>query len=136
MESSQTLAVLQNPWSGGDFLGSGGALTLLKRPLATVFEDARGLNVRVLRQAQRRLFTAELEALIAKHEADARACELAKIYDLHRTTVARHVARAGKTRPAMIEAKIHEAVALFRTGGRCITSVSTWAWRIRRFGGC
>jgi hypothetical protein len=52
----------------------------------TVFEDARGPNVRVLRQAQRRLAPAELEALIAEYEAGARVCELAKVYDLHRTT--------------------------------------------------
>ena len=82
----------------------------------TVFEDARGPNVRVLRQAQRRLSPVELEALIAAYEAGARVCELAKVYDLHRTTVAKHVARAGKTRPVMTEAQIDEAVALYRDG--------------------
>lgn len=82
----------------------------------TVFEDARGPNVRVLRQAQRRLSPAELEALIAEYEAGARVCELAKVYDLHRTTVARHIARAGKTRPVMTEAQIDEAVVLYRDG--------------------
>ena len=82
----------------------------------TVFEDARGPNVRVLRQAQRRLSLAELEALIAEYEAGARVCELGKIYDLHRTTVARHIAGAGKTRPVMTEAQIDEAVVLYREG--------------------
>ena len=82
----------------------------------TVFEDARGPNVRELRQAQRRLSPAELEALIAEYEAGARLCELAKVYDLHRTTVARHVVRAGKTRPVMTEAQIDEAVVLYRDG--------------------
>ena len=82
----------------------------------TVFEDARGPNVRVLRQAQRRLSPAELAALIADYEAGTRVCELAKAYELHRTTVARHVARAGKTRPVMTEAQIDEAVALYREG--------------------
>ena len=82
----------------------------------TVFEDARGPNVRLLRQAQRRLAPAELEALIAEYEAGARVCELAKHYDLHRTIVARHVARAGKTRPVMTEAQIDEAVVLCRDG--------------------
>lgn len=82
----------------------------------TVFEDARGPNVRVLRQAQRRLSPAELEALIAEYEAGARVCELAKVYDLHRTTVARHVAHAGKTRPVMTQAQIDEAVALYGDG--------------------
>ena len=82
----------------------------------TVFEDARGPNVRVLRQAQRRLSPVELEALIAGYEAGARVCELAKAYDLHRTTVARHVARAGKTRPVMTEAQIDEAVRLYGEG--------------------
>jgi DNA-binding transcriptional regulator LsrR (DeoR family) len=82
----------------------------------TVFEDARGPNVRVLRQAQRRLSPVELEALIAGYEAGARVCELAKVYDLHRTTVARHVARAGKTRPLMTEAQIDEAVGLYGDG--------------------
>ncbi len=82
----------------------------------TVFEDARGPNVRVLRQAQRRLSSAELEALIAEYEAGARVCELAKVYDLHRTTVARHVARAGKTRPIMTDAQIDEAVRLYGDG--------------------
>ena len=81
-----------------------------------MFEDARGPNVRELRQAQRRVSPAELEALIAEYEAGARVCELAKIYDLHRTTVARHVARAGKTRPVMTEAQIDEAVVLYRDG--------------------
>ena len=78
-----------------------------------VFEDARGPNVRVLRQAQRRLSPAELEALIAEHEAGARVCELAKGYDLHRTTVANHVARAGMTRPVMTEEQIDEGVVLY-----------------------
>ena len=82
----------------------------------TVFEDARGPNVRVLRQVQRRLSPAELEALIAEYDAGARVGELAKLYDLHRTTVARHVARAGKTRPVMTEAQIDEAVRLYRDG--------------------
>jgi DNA-binding transcriptional regulator LsrR (DeoR family) len=54
--------------------------------------------------------------LIAEYEAGTRVCELAKIYDLHRTTVARHVARAGKTRPVMTEAQIDEAVVLYRGG--------------------
>ena len=81
-----------------------------------VFEDARGPNVRVLRQAQRRLSPAELEALIAECEAGARVCELAKVYRLHRTTVARHVARAGKTRPVMTEEQIDKAVALYGDG--------------------
>ena len=82
----------------------------------TVFEDARGPNVRVLRQAQRRLSPAELEALIAEYEAGARVCELAKVYELHRTTVAKHVARAGKTRPVMTETQIEEAVVLYQDG--------------------
>ncbi len=82
----------------------------------TVFEDARGPNVRVLRQAQRRLAPAELEVLTAEYEAGARVGELAKVYDLHRTTVARHVARAGKTRPVMTEEQIDEAVLLYRDG--------------------
>jgi DNA-binding transcriptional regulator LsrR (DeoR family) len=82
----------------------------------TMFEDARGPNVRVLRQAQRRLAPAELEALIAEYEAGARVGELAKIYDLHRTTVAEHIARAGKTRPIMTETQIDEAVRLYREG--------------------
>ena len=82
----------------------------------TVFEDARGPNVRVLRQAQRRLAPAEMEALIAAYGAGARVCELAKVYELHRTTVARHVARAGKSRPVMTEAQIDEAVFLYRDG--------------------
>jgi DNA-binding transcriptional regulator LsrR (DeoR family) len=72
--------------------------------------------VRVLRQAQRRLSSAELEALIAEYEAGARVCELAKVYDLHRTTVAQHVARAGKTRPVMTEGQIDEAVLLYQDG--------------------
>jgi DNA-binding transcriptional regulator LsrR (DeoR family) len=82
----------------------------------TVFEDARGPNVRVLRQAQRRLAPVELEALVAEYEAGARVCELAKVYRLHRTTAARHVARAGKTRPVMTEVQIDEAVVLYRDG--------------------
>ena len=82
----------------------------------TVFEDARGLNVRVLRQAQRRLAAAELEALIAEYEAGARVCGLAKAQGLHRTTVARHIARAGRTRPVMTEAQIDEAVRLYGDG--------------------
>ncbi len=72
----------------------------------TVFEDARGPNVRVLRQAQRRLSPTELETLIAEYEAGARVCELARVYGIHRTTVARHVARAGKTRPVMTNPQI------------------------------
>ncbi|TWE10365.1 hypothetical protein [Rudaeicoccus suwonensis] len=82
----------------------------------TVFEDARGPNVRVLRQAQRRLAPAAFEALIAEYEAGARVCELAKTYELHRTTVARHVAHAGKTRPVVTEAQIDEAVRLYGEG--------------------
>ena len=82
----------------------------------TVFEDARGPNVRALRQAQRRLSPTELQALIAEYEGGARVCELAKVYDLHRTTVAKHVARAGKTRPVMTEAQIDEAVVLYGYG--------------------
>ena len=82
----------------------------------TVFEDARGPNVRVLRQVQRRLAAAELEALIAEYEAGARVGELAKVYELHRATVARHVGRAGKTRPVMTEEQIDEAVGLYREG--------------------
>ncbi len=59
-----------------------------------------------LRQAQRRLSPAKLEALIADYEAGGRVGELVKVYGPHRTTVAAHVARAGKTRPVMTEAQI------------------------------
>ena len=82
----------------------------------TVFEDARGPNVRELRQAQRRLSSAELKVLIADYEPGDRVGELAKVYRLHRTTVARHVARAGKTRLVMTEAQIDEAVVLYGDG--------------------
>jgi hypothetical protein len=82
----------------------------------TVFEDARGPNVRVLRQGQRRLSSAELKGLLAEYDAGARVGELAKVYGLHRTTVAGHVARAGKTRPVMTEAQIDEAVRLYGDG--------------------
>jgi DNA-binding transcriptional regulator LsrR (DeoR family) len=82
----------------------------------TVFEDARGPNVRELRQAQRRLSPVELKALIADYEAGGRVGELARVYGLHRTTVAGHVARAGKTRPIMTEAQIDKAVALYGDG--------------------
>jgi hypothetical protein len=50
--------------------GKGG--NVAQEPPVTVFEDARGPNVRVLRQAQRRLAPAELEALIVEYEAGAR----------------------------------------------------------------
>ncbi|MGH2904757.1 MAG: hypothetical protein ACRDK7_14420 [Solirubrobacteraceae bacterium] len=82
----------------------------------TVFEDARGPNVRELRQVQPRLSPAELKALIGDYEAGGRVGELAKVYGLDRTTVAGHVARAGKTRPVMSEAQIDEAVLLYRAG--------------------
>jgi DNA invertase Pin-like site-specific DNA recombinase len=95
-------------------VGKGGKVA--QEPPVTVFEDARGPNVRVLRQAQRRLAPAESEALIADYEAGARVGERAKAYRLHRTTVAGHVARAGKTRPVMTEAQIDEAVLLYRDG--------------------
>jgi hypothetical protein len=72
--------------------------------------------VRVLRQAQRRLAPADLGASIAEYEAGARVSELATVYDLHRTTVAKHVARAGKTRPVMTETQIDEAVRLHGAG--------------------
>jgi len=94
----------------------GKGANVAQEPPVTVFEDTRGPNVRVLRQAQRRLSPAELEALIAEYEAGARICELAKVYDLHRTTVAGHVARAGKTRPVMTDAQIDEAVRLYGEG--------------------
>jgi hypothetical protein len=58
------------------------------------------------------------EALIAEYGAGARVCELAKFYHLHRTMVARHVARVGITRPVMTEAQIDEAVVLFATTQR------------------
>jgi len=95
-------------------IGKGGKVA--QESPVTVFEDARGPNVRELRQAQRRLPPAELEALIADYEAGGRVGELAKVYRLHRTTVARHVARAGKTRPVMTEAQIDEAVRLYQDG--------------------
>ena len=95
-------------------VGKGGKVAQ-QRPVS-VFEDARGPNVRELRQAQRRLSPAELEALIAEYEAGGRVCELAKVYGVHRTTVAKHVARAGKTRPVMTEAQIDAAVLLYRDG--------------------
>jgi hypothetical protein len=78
----------------------------------------------------------ELEALIAEYEAGARVGELAKVYELYRTTVARHVARAGKTRPVMTEAQIDEAVRLYWTGGRCTRWVSSARWQSQdAFGG-
>jgi hypothetical protein len=42
-----------------------------------------------------------------------------KVYELHRTTVAKHVARAGKAGPVMTEEQIDEAVdrRLFLVGG-------------------
>ncbi len=92
-------------------MGAGKGGKVAQEAPVTVFEDARGPNVRVLRQAQRRLSSAELAALIG-----ARVCELAKDYELHRTTVARHVARAGKTRPVMTGAQIDEAVRLCGDG--------------------
>jgi hypothetical protein len=93
-------------------VGKGGRVA--RESPVTVFEDARGPNVRELRQAQRRLAPAELEALIAGYEAGGRVGELANVYGLHRTTVAGHVARAGKTRPVMTEAQIDEAVLVYR----------------------
>ncbi len=93
------------------WVGEGGQVA--QEPPVTVFEDARGPNVRELRQAQHRLSPVELEALIADYEAGARVGELAKAYGLHRTTVTRQIARAGKTRPVMTEAEIDEAVLLY-----------------------
>lgn len=89
-----------------------------------VFEDARGPNVRELRHVQRRLSPPEVEALVADYEAGGRVGELARVYGLHRTTVAAHVARAGKTRGQLTEAQVDEAVRLYeqswslRTVGR------------------
>jgi transposase-like protein len=102
----------------------------------TVFEDARGPNVRELRQAQRRLTPAELAMLVAEYEAGARVCELAKVYDLHRTTVARHVARAGKTRPVMTDAQIDEAVRLYGDGWTLHNVGQHLGVATRRSGGC
>jgi len=82
----------------------------------TVFEDSRGPNVRVLRREQRWLSAAEMEALIAAYEAGARVCELAQVYGLHRTTVSRHIFRAGKAQPVMTEGQIDEAVRLYAEG--------------------
>lgn len=63
------------------------------------FEDARGPNIRELRCVQRRLSPAEVEALLADHEAGGRVGELARTYGIHRTTVSAHIARTGKARP-------------------------------------
>jgi DNA-binding transcriptional regulator LsrR (DeoR family) len=54
--------------------------------------------------------------LIAEYGSGARVDELAKLYELRRTTVARHVARAGKTPTVMTGAQIDEAVVLYRDG--------------------
>jgi hypothetical protein len=57
-----------------------------------------------------------MASLIADYEAGCRVGELAKVYRLHRTTVARHVARAGKTRPVITGAQIDEAIRLYGEG--------------------
>jgi hypothetical protein len=85
VESSQTLVRLQIPGKAPNSSVGKGRKAAQESPVA-VFEDARGPNVRVLRQAQRRLAPAELEALIAEYEAGGRVGELAKVYGLHRTT--------------------------------------------------
>jgi hypothetical protein len=80
------------------------------------FEDARGPNVRELRCVLRRLSAHEVEALLADYEAGGRVGELAKVYGIHRTTVSAHVARAGKTRGQLTEARADEAVRLYEQG--------------------
>lgn len=85
-------------------------------PPLTVFEDSRGPNVRVLRQEQRRLAPAELEALIAASRRARGSVSWPTSYGLHRTTVSRQVARAGKTRPVMTDDHIDEAVRLYAEG--------------------
>jgi hypothetical protein len=62
------------------------------------FEDARGPNVRELRQVQRRLSPVEVEALLADYEAGRHVGELARVYGIHRSTVSAHAARASNTR--------------------------------------
>lgn len=56
------------------------------------FEDPRGPNLRELCCVQRGLHAHEVEALIADCAAGRRVGELARIYDIHRTTVSAHVA--------------------------------------------
>ena len=65
---------------------------------------------------QRRLSAHEVEALLADYEAGGRVGELAKVYGIHRTTVSAHVARAGKTRGQLTEARVDEAVRLYEQG--------------------
>jgi hypothetical protein len=75
------------------------------------FEDARGPNIRELRCIQRRLSSAEVEALIADYEGGGRVGELARIDGIHRTTVSAHTSRAGKTRGQLTAAQVGEGGA-------------------------
>jgi hypothetical protein len=50
--------------------------------------------------------------------------ELAKVYGIHRTTVCAHVARAGKTRGQLTEARVDEAVRLYGQGCPCERSAT------------
>jgi hypothetical protein len=62
--------------------------------------------------------------------------ELAKVDGIHRTTVCAHVARAGKTRGQLTEARVDEAVRLYGQGLSLRAVGNRLNVTTRRSGGC
>jgi DNA-binding CsgD family transcriptional regulator len=73
------------------------------------------------RQAQRRLTSEQIDQLVGDYEAGDSMQNLARIWRLHRTTVADHLRRAGVVvRDRGIPAeKIDEAIRLYSEGCSC-----------------
>jgi hypothetical protein len=68
----------------------------LRRILAGNARDRPSARtVRSLRQKQRRLAADELAEVVARYEAGETANALAQLFDVHRTTIVRHVEAAG-----------------------------------------
>jgi DNA-binding CsgD family transcriptional regulator len=77
-----------------------------------------GVNVRTRRQVQHRLRPAEIEELVSSYLAGTKVKDVAVRHGINRSTVIRHINRAGVRRhyPTLSPEEVTEAAQLYRSG--------------------
>jgi hypothetical protein len=115
----------------------------LKTLLEIVPQGARKPKTRTKKQRQRRLTAKQTEELVAAYQAGIGVVDLAKLFNLHRYTVSKHLTRRGvERRPtSKLVGHVEEAKRLYKAGwslekvgDKFGVNASIVGWNLRKMG--